>query len=165
MARANRRVSDLVIEGAQINFRNFSGEEKQYNRAGDRNFCVFLDPELADRLIADGWNVKTTRVKEEGDVPGYYMQVAVKYNNFPPKIYMVTRNKKTLLSEETVGELDYVDIANVDLIINPYPYTVSGRTGIKAYCKTMYVTIKEDVFASKYSDDNNFASLDDEEVF
>lgn len=34
-----------AVENARIIFRNFSGEERMYNKKGDRNFTLVLTPE------------------------------------------------------------------------------------------------------------------------
>lgn len=149
------KVTDnIVIENARIGLRNFSGKEGRFNPAGRRNFCVFFDDrEMAQRLKNDGWNIKIAKPKDEyDDDPIPYMQVAVSFGRIPPVINMISSTGKVRITEDMVDQLDWVEIQNVDLIIRPHNYDIGGRTGVKAYLKTMYITIVEDVFAEKYRD-------------
>jgi hypothetical protein len=143
--------SNITIENAKIGFRNFSGKEGQFNPAGRRNFCVFLDSEFATQLQTDGWNVRWLQPKNKDDEEQAYLQVAVSYENIPPKILMISSRGKTVLDADSVSVLDWAEIDTVDLIIRPYNWEVRGKGGVKAYIKSMYVTIAEDEFESKYN--------------
>lgn len=141
-----------MFENCRIIFRNFKGEQSQYNRAGDRNFCVVIeDAAVADRLAADGWNIKHLPPLDDGEESTSYLPVAVSFTNVPPTIVMLSSKGRTHLDESTIDILDYAEIENVDLIVNPYNWEVNGKSGVKAYVKSMYVTIREDELARKYA--------------
>lgn len=129
------------------------GKEGQYNRAGDRNFAVIIpDDKLAKDMLKDGWNVRYLEPREEGDEPTPYISVAVNFNNRPPRIVMLTSRARTNLTEDTVEVLDWANIQSVDVICRAYEWTVNGKSGIKAYLQSLFVTIEEDYLERKYAD-------------
>lgn len=147
------RVGMVTITGARIVFRNFAGKASTYNRAGARNFAVILDQETGAAMYEDGWNVKVLKPREEGDAEVPYVEVSVEFDKGrPPRVVMITSRGKTTLTGDEVEILDWADIENVDLTLNPYAWDVSGKTGIKAYLKSLYVTIHEDELDLKYAD-------------
>lgn len=148
--------SNVRIEGARLIFKNFQGKRTDFNEEGNRNFGVFLDDELAEKLKDDGWNVK--HLKPRPDDPEQYEQpwlsVKVRFEPYPPIAVLINSRGKKRLDEETIEQLDWSIIKDCDLIIRPYNYpAMKGRpAGVSAYLKAIYVTISEDEFAEKYAD-------------
>jgi len=145
----------VVMEDARLVFRNFEGREDVYNREGDMNFSVLLDEEVARMMLEDGWNIKFLKPREDDEekVQQAYLQVSVGFKVMPPKIVMITSGGRTILGEDDVKILDWVDIKLVDLIVRPYRWAVGDKTGIKAYLKSMFITIEEDPLELKYAQD------------
>jgi hypothetical protein len=146
-------VNNINIEGALIIWKNFSGERDKYN-PGKRGFSVVIDdPVMADELSNEGWNVKERPLPEGGDSSEQEWTLPVKLNmNRYTQVWLIVGNHKNLLDENTVAQLDVVDIVNCDISIRPYEWEMSGRSGITAYVDSMYVTIRENKFAEKYAD-------------
>lgn len=155
---------NVVFENVSIIFRNFGGKESKYNREGNRNFCVLIENnDFAEKLAADGWNVRILMPRDEDEEPRHYLQVTVGYAFNPPEIFLLTKKNKVSLDEESVSTLDYADIKTADLTIRPYNWEVGAKTGVKAYLKNMYVTINEDPLAEKYSSWSHDIDDDDED--
>ena len=149
---AYKVTNNITIENAKLMFRNFSGKEGQYNPEGRRNFCVLLGKDISKTLEHDGWNVKYLKPKDPSDDEQAYLQVAVSFDPYPPKIVLISSSGKTNIEEDEVNILDWAEIANVDLIIRPYNWERNGKGGVKAYLKALYVTIVEDELEAKYRD-------------
>jgi len=149
--------STISVEDARIGFRNFSGKPGKYNNEGRRNFCVFLDHEKAKLLEEDGWNVRWLQPRDDQEAEQGYLQVSLSFDKIPPKIVMITSRGKTNITEETISSLDWAEIKELDIIIRPYNWvlqegTKNEKRGVKAYVKSMYITIAEDEFEAKYFD-------------
>lgn len=142
----------LLLTGADIFYRNFAGIEREFNPAGQRNFCVGLDPKLAEQLAAEGWNIKYRKQLDEGDPVRPYIQVKVSFDRIPPKVKLITSTGTQVLDEDTIWALDTVELERVDLTINPSHWEVNGNKGVKAYLRSIFVTAHEDELDLLYAD-------------
>jgi hypothetical protein len=167
-ADPRKNLKPVVMEGVRIIFRNFKGEPGEYNREGTRTFGVVLPEEIAEAMANDGWNVKRLKPNEEEQEAGIeqgppWLPVEAAFDKGrPPKIVLITSRGKTTLTEPMVEELDNVDIAlddqtglpMCDLIVSPFFWgpNARGDSGVKAYLKSMFVTIEEDALERKYAE-------------
>lgn len=158
MTANEERLLPITLEGRRIHFRNFAGAPTRFNpNGGIRDFIVFLDPEEAKAMEADGWNIKYLNPREEGDEPAPILKVKVKYPTGesrakPPRVIMITSRGRTTLKEDMLEILDWADIENVDMIIRGWRWEIGGKTGVSAYLTAIYVTIREDALERKYAD-------------
>lgn len=149
---------DIKVENAVILWPNFSGKPTEMNSAGGkRTFCLMLNEELADRLREEGWNIKDRPPRDPDDYPFIFTEIVVNMDSrFPPEVWLRTefrgRPSMIQLNEETIGQLDDIQIVGADLVIHPY---VHGRGAYKCKGYARYVNVKQAVtnyFGDKYSD-------------
>lgn len=148
MAGNNR---NLTLENVSIVFRNFEGKEGKYNRAGDRNFAILLNEDLASQLVEEGWAIKYLKARDEGDQPQAYLPIALSFKGRPPKVCLITSRGLTYLEEQDVATLDWVDIETADVTLNPYNWAVNDKSGIKAYVVSLFIKIVEDYLQEKWT--------------
>lgn len=74
-----KTTGNIVIEDTKLMFRNFRGKTDMYNPTGRRTFGVALDPDVAEALANDGWNIKTLKPRDEGDLPRPFLKVEIKF--------------------------------------------------------------------------------------
>lgn len=150
---AKRKISPITIENAQMIYKNFAGIGKKFNAKGLRNFNVILDLKTAAMLLEDGWNIKYREPKEEGDDRQARLKVSVRFDNFPPRIVLITKDGgRAMLDEESVDILDHAEIKMADIEISGSAWVNAedGDSGIKAYLKKGFFTLSENDLESKY---------------
>lgn len=144
----------LQIDDAHIIYRNFSGAESKFNRAGDRNFALVIPTsEMADKLVDLGWNVKIKASRDDMEEPFMYLPVKVKFNGRGPNVYLVTGDHRNKLDEESIGVLDNADAIQIDLDIRPYDWEYNGKTGRTAYLHSMRFVQEVDRFAREFAEE------------
>ena len=151
MLRSFRISCLLGDDDAKIIFKNFEGRGDKFNRAGDRNFSLLIeDPNTADALVKEGWNVKIKPGRDEDEEPFMRLPVKVKFTEYGPNVYLRTGDRVNKLDEESISCLDDIDIESVNMDIRPYDWEVNGRTGRTAYLQSMEVIQRIDRFSARY---------------
>lgn len=150
--------------GSFIINRNFKGEKQPpYNNQGNRVFTIRLPEELSYELLKDGWNVniKEERRQNPDDELYGFLQVAMRFDMFPPQIYQVVKKSngkysRIAINENTVKLLDTAVLKEVKMVIRPYHWEIpGGKSGVKAYLKTMYFELEPTEFESDYDWDDD----------
>ena len=141
-------------------FRNFAGKPDKFNPAGGKRYfhIVIDDPDFAQAMRDDGWNVRILAPREEGDTPVNYLKVSVSFptpeRNSSMRIVQFVGNNSVELTEDTVDILDCAYITKANVSIRPYYWATSGNSGTAAYLKTLHVTLEEEDFSDDYIEED-----------
>lgn len=154
---ANKSViwDDVVILGRS--FRNFDGAPKPWTPRGQKGpiqFAIALTEDRVDELASEGVEVLYTKPWPDAPAdwePTPFVNIHMRFDNFPPKVWMVTETRKVELTEETLGLLNYAEIVSADLKFNISHYKAPTGEGVKLYAQTLYVVIDEDPLDAKYA--------------
>jgi hypothetical protein len=154
----DRRVV-LKLTNAQFMYRpNFSARADKYNpNGGKRYFNVKIPEDMVDQLIEEGWNVKATNPQDDQAVE-HYLKVNVNFNGFrPPKVWVKSgaNGEPVLLDEDTIGQMDTFEIADMELNITPW---ITDKYDVMpCYLKSAFVTIVDDEAPAGFfnTDDDN----------
>ena len=140
------------VPGNVIMWKNFSGRKSEFNKDGKRSFHLVLEPEYAEQLQAEGWNIKWPKEQNEDNSLKPLLPVFLRFDVVPPTVWMISNGSKIQLDEDTIAELDASYIEKIDLVISPYQWEFNGKSGVKAYVRSMAAVMEEDPIFSKYSD-------------
>ncbi len=150
----------ITVRNAVIMYKNFSGRKTDFNREGNRNFCLCLTTEAADRLLEEGLNVKERiRDGESSEDSLKYITIKVNLNSeYPPTIATYgtkldgTKYKK-VLTAETLGSLDFASFERVDLTFKLFHTVVLDKARTSAYLDDLRVVLRpSDLYGGYYAE-------------
>lgn len=154
-------IPDLEIENADVKWAwsYFDGRAEGFNNEGDYNFQVRIPEERVQELRDLGWNIKSFEPRDEGDPFEHLLKVNISFRFEEPKIFLIKQRtngekvKFRVSSPRDLHDIKRPVTERVDVIIKPSRWSqANGRSGISAYVKELYVTIRESRFASDYGD-------------
>ena len=140
-----------------IGDRNFTGREitkngRTGNSAGRRNFLIKLTEEQFDILNEKGWDVGRFAEREEGVEPDCFLRVNISYYKNPPIIHYIAGGVDTLLDEDHVKDLDYVNIERLDIrCAEVNKQKIDGRWVKKPFVLELWATVTADRFKARYA--------------
>lgn len=140
---------------------NLAGEYRKEDRyPSNARTCniIIPDPELAQEMIDDGFNVRQTQPREgyEQDfMPEYFVKATLKFKSEggagdPSVCYVDEDNCSVALDEETVGEIDHMRIRRNSVCATLSPYTKGAHPTL--YIRQLYVQqdVDDDPWAKRF---------------
>lgn len=144
------------LSNRSIIYRNFAGRKEQYNPNGQRKFTVVINPDDAQMLASNGWNVKIRPPKNEGDDPFCTLEVKIRLDLdwAKPKIKQFSRTGVVGITEDNIANFDQAEFEKVDIVLRQYVWTnMKGETGVSAQLSEMNAKLAQGVLDAKWAEE------------
>lgn len=147
-------IDELELEDVRVkwNFSHLDGREDTFNLPGNRDIVLILDEATAKKATDDGWPIKELAPYEEGDPPEYTLKCKISYKYEPPLIYLIKNGRKLRAEERDLNDIRRDTCERMDIILQPSRWVSGPNTGIAAYVKEMYATVRQSRFRDMYED-------------
>lgn len=176
-------VKPFVVNGAMYTHPNFKGTK--FGRGGERNFGLILEPELAEALTRDGWDVRwpapdLTNQRGEPLKPIIYPRIkffgpeGTPEGRKNPMIIIVDQGIQYKFGEDRIDSLDdykFSMIDHIDAVIGGWwSEHKDGTPYIKAACNNLRIVLRDNPNADIYRQWNQgyeempWANMGDTEV-
>ena len=146
----------LIVKNAWLLWRNFANDpNKNFGRWG---FTLLLDEDIANKLMADGWNIHVKQPRTPDEEPFYVTDVMIKTDcKWPPMFYLYTEfnGQKSYreMSYDEIGDLDEkIRIRRADVVVNR-----AGKGG--RYLQELRVFERPQTSRLGYDDYSDYESL------
>lgn len=157
-ARPIKELPLLTIEDVEFMYQtNFAGVARPpYDEEGDRYFNAKIDPEIAEALARDGWNVKWTKPGKnhpnpEEHVAEPYVVVSLGFKFRAPQIVLIRDGRPTVITEKNVAILDSTEFEKVDVTIRARHWEGPQGSGYKAWLAEFFGHVKMTDLGKKYA--------------
>ncbi len=148
-------VDDVEIENVNVKwaFSHFDGRADTFNDPGEYNFTAIIPEKDAIELEKIGWAIREREGYEEGDPPEFLLKIKISDKFGIPKSFLIKGNRKFRVDRiEDFGDIRRDTCEQLDVIITPSRWVNGPNSGITAYVKELYATVKQNRFDERYSD-------------
>lgn len=164
----NGNLKIQFLQNRHVIYRNFAGRPTQYNKnGGKRTFTIVIpDPETAQKLANDGWNVKIKPAKNNEDELFCTLEVRVRFDLswVKPKVWQYTKKARLQVNEDNIDNFDNAEFERVDIVIRPYlVQKPSGDTVVSAQLSEMCVKIAEQELEAEWAEEE-FPTDDEDDL-
>lgn len=152
----------IKFENARFIFRtNLQGNPDRDKYRSNEHYAniVIEDPDLAEALTTEGFNVRTYQRQQDEDVVStYYVRIKLNFNPpqgvRPPRVYYVdTEGHAVQLDEDTIGHIDDLqDARNIKAVNATCNLRYNRDRGNTIWVNVMYVeqSFEDDPWANRY---------------